>query len=370
MTIIASYNIHGCKVLFADLLITSEEINESTIVLPTLGEIDSRRVDNRFFIAERLQKIQIISDYCTIAYAGNVYLAYCFIEALNKILEERVLSINDIENTYKSIDEKNELAIIYLYRNNSGEIISKGMNCCKSHSKVLGEVLYRGSGELAITDYIEWLDRQDYISCPPIDEVVAQAVSIVIQQIAQLQMAEIKSNSIPESIKDYFGSGYEIVTFYNGKFNKINLTYAFIELTYNIQTKNVDINNPYIILSQYIEDGVLIHERYQDINYPISVNNEFTEYDHNKIITSSLLDINKKVSHVLRENKLNDLNFCCFIFHDNFKYGTEMWQSIVIRSDTPPINIKKHNDERGRYDVIYSERVEIQLIEFIQNNYL
>lgn len=369
MTIIASYDIHGCKVLFADLLITSKQNNENNFTLPTIGEIDSRSINNGIFIAGRLQKIHILSDYCAIAYAGKVSLAHLFIKVLNETLEERELSIDDIENTYKDIDRENELAIIYLYSNGSDEIISKGMNCCNSHSNILGEVLYRGSGEQAITDYIEWLDNQDYISRPSEDEVVAQAVSITIQQIAQLQMAEIKSDNIPESIKDCFGSGYEIVTFYGGKFNKIELTYAFIELTYNDQTKKIDINYPYLILSHYLEGGSLIHDRYQRNNYDYSLDEDLVEYHYNQVVTPSLLNFNKGIPRVIQKSKINDLNFCCFIFHDNFKHGTSMWQSAIIRSDTPPINIIKHH-EGNLYYVVYSEQTEKQLIEFVNKNYL
>ncbi|EJB5615130.1 hypothetical protein ACRZK7_005049 [Klebsiella oxytoca] len=369
MTIIASYNIYGCKVLLADTLITSQQRNESKPTLPTLGKIDSTRVDSDFYIAGNLQKIQILSDYCAVAYAGKVSLAHQFITTLSDILKERTLLISDIENTYKDIDGNTELAIIYLYNTDNEEIISGGLNCVNALSDVLGEVTYRGSGEQAITDYIEWLDGQAYISPPSDDEVVAQAVSITIQQIAQLQMAEIKSENMPESIKDCFGSGYEIVTFYDGKFNRIDLTYAFIELSYNKETKNVEINHPYLILSQYITNDFLIHDRYQQNNYDCDVDSNLVEYQYDQIITQSLLNLNEDIPAIIPPDKINNLNFCCFIFHDNFKHGTTMWQSAIIRSDTPPINIIKYH-EGNLYYVDYSEQAEKQLIGFVSKNYL
>ncbi|HHP2703492.1 TPA: hypothetical protein ACR8U9_004294 [Citrobacter freundii] len=369
MTIIASYDIYGCKVLLADTLITSSQRNDGKPILPTLGKIHSTQVDDDIYIAGNLQKIQILSDYCAVAYAGKVSLAHRFVTALNDILKDRTLLISDIEKTYKDIDVDSELAIIYLYNTGYEEIISGGLNCINALSDVLGEVIYRGSGEQAITDYIEWLDNNTEILRPPSDEVVANGVRIAIQQIAQLQMAEITSSNTPESIKDYFGSGYEIVSFYDGKFNKIDLTYAFIELTYNHQTKNIDINHPYLILSNYIDNDFLVHERYQQDNYDYLADSNSIEYDYNKIFTPSLLNHNKETPNITQQNKINTLNFCCFVFHDNFKYGYDMWQSIVMRSDTPPINIKKCN-EKNFYQVGYSLQVEMQLIDFVEKNYL
>ncbi|HGS4558694.1 TPA: hypothetical protein ACMDRZ_000771 [Vibrio cholerae] len=369
MTIIASYDIYGCKVIFADTLITSQEINENKPILPTLGKIDSTRINDSFHIAGNLQKIQILSDYCVIAYAGSVYLAHQYITALNDILKERRLLISDIENIYNSIDVNNDLAIIYLYNSGDENIISGGLNCVNTLSDVLGDVIYRGSGEQAISDYIKWIDDNAEIFRPSPDEVVANGVRIVIEQIAKLQMAEISSSSTPESIKDCFGSSYEIVSFYDGKFNKIDLTYAFIELTYNHKTKNVDINYPYLILSNYIEDDFLVHERYQKNNHDYLVDICFVEYDYNKIFIPSLLKYDKLASNITQENKLNNFNFCCFIFHDKFKYGCEIWQSIVIRSDEPPITIERYNGG-DLYQVFYSSRVEKQIVNFIKMNYL
>ncbi|PRD13963.1 hypothetical protein [Pantoea coffeiphila] len=369
MTIIASYDICGCKVLLADTLITSQQKNEEKTTLPTLGKIDSTRVDGDVYIVGNLQKIQILSDYCAVAYAGKVSLAHRFITALSDILKERTLLIKDIEDTYKDIDVNNELAIIYLYNSGDEKITSGGLNSVYALSDVLGEVIYRGSGEQAITDYIKWLDNNTERYRPSPDEVVANGVRVAIQQIAQLQMAEISSSNTPESIKDYFGSGYEIVSFYDGKFNKIDLTYAFIELTYNHQTKNIDINYPYLILSHYMDDDFLVHERYQKDNYDYLADRNSVEYNYNKIFTPSLLNYDKIITNTAQENKLNTLNFCCFVFHDNFKHGYEMWQSIVMRSDTPPISIKNCNEENF-YQVDYSLQAEIQLIDFVEKHYL
>lgn len=369
MTIIASYNIYGCKVLLADTLITSQQRNEDKPILPTLGKIDSTRVDGDVYIAGNLQKIQILSDYCVVAFAGKVSLANRFITALSDILKERTLLIIDMENTYKDIDVNSELAIIYLYNAGNEKIISGGFNCVKALSDVLGEVIYRGSGEQAITDYIEWLDNNTDRHRPSPDEVVANGVRIAIQQTAQLQMAEISSSNTPESIKDYFGTGYEIVSFYDGKFNKIDLTYAFIELTYNHQTKKIDINHPYLILSHYMEGDFLIHERYQQDNYDYLADNNSVKYCYNEIFTPSLLNYKEFIPNSVHKNKINTLNFCCFVFHDNFKHGYEMWQSIVMRSDNPPISIIRLNEENF-YRVDYSLQAEIQLIDFVERHYL
>ncbi len=369
MTIIASYNINGCKILLADMLITSKQENQGNPTLPTLGKINSSRVDSDIYIAGNLQKIQILSEYCVIAYAGSVSLAYDFIKILNDIMKERTLLISDIESAYKSVDKNSELAIVYLYNVGDEEIISGGLNCVNAISDVLGEVIYRGSGEQAITDYIEWLDKNTNRYRPSSDEVVAHAVSVAIQQTAQLQLAEISSNNIPESIKDYFGSGYEIVSFYNGKFNKIDLAYVFIELTYDPLTCFVNIEYPYLILSSYVENGFLVHERYQQKKYHHLADSDSVEYHYDKIFTSSLLNFNEAIPKITQENKINDLNFCCFVFHDNFKNGTDIWQSIVVRSDTPPVSIKKC-DEENIYHVYYSNRTEIILTKFVEEHYL
>lgn len=369
MTVIASYDIYGCKVLLADTLITSEQRNEYELVLPTLGERSSIIADGHAYIAGNLQKIQILSDYCAVAYAGNVSLAHQFITALSEILKIRPLLISDIENTYEDIDGDNELAIIYLYNIGGEEIISGGLNCKSALSDVLGEVIYRGSGEEAITDYIKWLDNNTYRHQPSDDELVAHSVCVAIQQIAQLKLAEISSSSTPESIKDRFGSGYEIVSFYGGKFNKIDLTYAFIELTHNPLTSHVVINYPYLILSNYIDDGFLINDRYQQDNYEHLADSDSVEYHYNQIITPSLLNCNKVIPSITQENKINKLNFCCLVIHDNFEHGYDMWQSIIMRSDTPPINIKKCIEE-NIYKVVYSEQAENGLVDFIEKNYL
>lgn len=368
MTVIASYDIYGRKILLADTLITSQQKNENEIVLPTLGERSSIIADGHAYIACNLQKIQILSDYCVVAYAGNVSLAHHFITALNEILKVRVLLISDIENTYKNIDGNNELAIIYLYNICDEEIISGGLNCENSHSDVLGEVIYRGSGEQAITDYIKWLDNNTYEHRPSDDELVSHSVCVTIQQIANLKLAEISSSGTPESIKNRFGSGYEIVSFYDGKFNKIDLTYVFIELTKNPLTSYVVINYPYLILSNYIDDGFLINDRYQQDNYENLVDGDSVEYHYNQIITPSLLNFNKTIPSITQENKLNKLNYCCFVFHDNFEHGYGMWQSIITRSDTPPISIKKCEEE-NLYQVVYSVQTECQLIDFVEKNY-
>ncbi|WP_449631929.1 hypothetical protein [Rahnella aceris] len=370
MTVIASYDIYGCKVLLADTLITTPQKNENGIVLPTLGERSATITEGKKYIACNLQKIQILSDYCVVAYAGNVYLAERFITALSDILKVRTISIIDIEKTYRDIDKNNELAIIYLYHAGDEVIMSGGINCKKTHSDTLGEVIYRGSGEEAITDYIKWLDNNNlYGNRPSNDELVAHSVCVGIQQISQLKLAEISSIDTPESIKEGFGSGYEIVSFYDGKFNKIDLTYVFIELTLNAKTGNVDINYPYLILSNYIDDGYLINDRYQQNNFEHIADGECIEYDYNQVITRSLLNFDNDIPEVFQENKQNKLNFCCFVFHDNFKNKYEMCQSIIMRSDTPPIIINKCEEEKF-YQVVYSKQIEYGLIDFIEKNYL
>lgn len=370
MTVIASYDIYGCKVLLADTLITTPQRNENEIVLPTLGERSAIIAEGQNYIACNLQKIQILSDYCAIAYAGSVNLAYQFITTLSEILKVRTILISDIQKTYEAIDKNNELAIIYLYNNGEEEIVSGGFNCRKTHSDTLGDVIYRGSGEQAITDYIKWVENNNiYGGRPSNDELVAHSVSVCIQQIALLKLAEISSIDTPESIKDSFGSGYEIVSFYEGKFNKIDLTYVFIELTLNAMTSEVEINNPYLILSNYIADGFLVNDRYQKNNFDYLADGEQVEYDYNQIITRSLLNFDKDNPEVSKENKQNKLNHCCFVFHDNFKNGYEMCQTIVMRSDTPPISINKC--EEGKfYQIVYSKQTEYGLIDFIEKNYL
>lgn len=374
MTVIANYNIHGCNVLIADTLISLDELSTGQrITLPTIGNTNSS-IDANTSIYGTFQKIVILTDYCALAFAGNVGLAQELIISLREIITNKKILIHDIESEFNKL-KSNDLAIIILYHEGNEIITSKGLNCLEKNSDSLGNVIYQGSGNQAISDYIDYLKNQYLYVNPPSkgDELVNYAVSIVIDQIARLLLAEVKSELTPESIKDYFGAGYEILTFFNGKFNKIDLTYVFIHLTYNEETCNIVINEPYLLISQYIKDDILFHDRLEGKKIKFK-NENYLAYKYEQI-KSPPIDIEVTFKEFDFTEKINQLNFTCFIITDEFFKNNEYWKSFNIRSNTPPINIKKFNykienkENISFYEIKYSKILEKYLIDYVNKWY-
>lgn len=355
MTVIASYNHFGCGILIGDILINGPVNGEKPpkTSLPTLGNMEDF-FGGAWGIHKSSQKICIISDYCALAWAGSQLHARVFLMRISRLSKKIKITKNIIERIFAKCDP-GEISIVgAIYE--SQRMQTFGFDCNKLECKTLGEVHYAGSGASIIEDYVGIVKEME-LHKPETNEVCARGVSLALTQVAHLLNAEFRKGSGAESIFEFFGGGYEIAAFYDGKFQKLTSNFVF----HNVSILNgiLKVGNPRLIISQTYSKETLHFE-------VVSPQGDFDDdvARHETIEIAPFLDRAAEPHDLSRDSPLN---WACFVFVDNFKFLGNQLISLIVKSDTPPIEF---NVIDGGFDFWYSENAGEQISDFLTRVYL
>jgi hypothetical protein len=355
MTVIASYNHFGCGLVIGDILITARAKTgkrRRQTYLPTLGNVSkfSYRVPR---ILSPQQKVCIITDYCAIAWAGELRCARELVARLARISRRIRITETIIARFLKKYPGKEVKVVGAIYED--GRLQTFGLECEKLSCPTLGDVYAAGSGAPIIHDYVRTV-KELHLSPPPEDEIAARGVSLALTQVAHLLNAEFRKGDAADSIQDFFGGGYEIAAFYGGKFNKITANFVFLDVS--LQNGFLKIGYPPLVISQsYL--GETLRYRALAPRGP----------EDNRIRRNETIEVPpffKRVDNDAAPLADSPANFTCFVFVDNFKFCGTALISTVLKTDTPPFECFVANSE---LDIRYSEAAEEHIEEFLMERY-
>lgn len=355
MTVIASYNHFGCGLVIGDILINGpvEDDNLPQTSLPTLGNV-ANFFSGAWGIHSSAQKVCIISDHCALAWADSQLYARFFVTHLTKLSKRITLTKKIIERVYKKYAEDKIQIAGAIYED--GGIQTFGFGCNQLKCPILGDVYSGGSGASIVQDYLDIVKSMD-LSMPREDEICANAVSLALTQVAHLLNAEFRKGDAADSILELFGGGYEIAAFYDGKFHKITSNFLFLDV--GVEGGVLKVGNPRLLINQTYSESTLCFQS-------ITTRGAFDD----EVVRNEDIGIPAFSGHRSRQPTVSSdtgLNWGCFVFVDNFRFKGEQLISLIIKSETPPVDYAISD---GNLTLLYSSTAGRQIENFLKHHYL
>jgi len=354
MTLIAAYNHSGCGLVIGDILI-SGRVNEASrpqIRLPTQGNV-SGFFKGSFGIRKPVQKVCIVSDDCAIAWAGRLDYARTFVSRLKRISGRIKITKNIIARLFQKCGY-NDLQITGAIHED-GYLQTFGLNCEHLICPILGEIYAGGSGASAVHDYVRIVKEMN-LGQSGEDEAGARGVSLALTQVAHLLNAEFRKGKAADSIREFFGGGYEIAAYYGGKFRKVSANFVFLDVGF--QEGYLKIGYPTLVISQSYCGETL---RYQVLSP--------SGPDNSRIRRNETIEIPPLVREADDHSApfVGELtSFACFVFVDDFRFLGKQLVSTIVISDTPPFRYSVVN---SKLNVLYSDDAERHIKKFLVSHY-
>lgn len=259
MTLISGYKFKEGAFLQSDVLLTSESMtNFPDVKVPTYtGSNYIPHTDRR--VAGLTQKIFIFNEKLAIACAGDLAKIKSAIHCIKAFLLHRAKpTLNEImENLINHIGEDVvEISLIFMSVNGN----SVEMDCVNSKqipASINVDLYVAGSGWARAKElFQQFLPHFDGVSP---GDVVAHGVCTSLFHFAEYILKEFDNKEYSENLQDYFGGGFEVAAFFDGKIQKIShILYAYSE-AYLDDESYLQIEPPnFILKSEYIDNNLLI----------------------------------------------------------------------------------------------------------------
>lgn len=256
MTVIAAFEVHDSPLLFGDLLRTGPTSGGKAAV-PAQGEVHD------FFgegwgITGLGQKVCLLSDSFAIAWAGDWLGARVAIAELRSRAQSGPISANDAREYLASEpDLKRYPASFIGLTHVDGRVQKFHFDADEFYSPTLGLTYVSGSGKGAIRDFARLLrscEIADFGEANSSDRALATALTLG----GMLLNGELRGREAATSLRNFFGGGYEIAYFSEGRMRKSP------DITYFLWTARVDngqirLAYPELLVKQtYSNDHLLI----------------------------------------------------------------------------------------------------------------
>ena len=248
--------------MLGDLLLSTPDSVQKRVDIPAVEDINILMEEHHTWsIAGLTQKINILSDRLTVAFAGDCDQARNALEILGQIADLPDLNMELIIKVLNAIQiqDRNELAIIGILttpdpNNKYGAVIEYfSVNVEPFFSEQFGKVYIAGSGEdgcvRVLKQFENYLDQNESFDDPYFFADLA-ALSIITQFVG----LEFNTGA---NLLQLWGGGFEVASFQNGKIQKIgNILNIFWKL---IKDKDSYILRllPNFIKNDYWEDALL-----------------------------------------------------------------------------------------------------------------
>ena len=244
MTVISAFAIGPCPVVIGDLLLSGLE-QPQQVEIPVIGNVT--RVFPRgsgWSIVGLEQKVNLISDNCSAAWAGSRIGALTVMNDLRDFASQAPLTHAKITQFF--LDQEPNLAesvkiVGWVKDEESFQIFSFGVEM--TEAGLLGEIWAAGSGAEA---FIKGIPPGRFPAADRELVPLEKAVAFFLSTIGPMLQAEFHST---ETLLNFFGGGYEIATFVEDRFSKIgDITFVFWESEFRNEV--VRIGLPVLALKQ------------------------------------------------------------------------------------------------------------------------
>lgn len=258
MTLIATFRLSDCPVLFGDLLVTGPQSQPNPCThLPAIGDVSDFFGESGWGVAGLHQKVVLISDDCAIAWAGSWLGARIAMAGLRSLAKNGPLSVNAVLQYLASESDLKRHPIALVGFVVEGEHLNHfRFQADEYSSPTLGSVFMAGSGSQAIHVFSEYLAKARlHVTGDENRLSVAFGKSLVLGGL--LLQAEHREASSATSVLSMFGGGYEIASHFDGKFRKLaDVTYVMWEAEQDTPSLSL----PQLVVRQkYIDEHLLIH---------------------------------------------------------------------------------------------------------------
>ncbi len=230
MTLISGYGFKGGAFLQADVLLTGDAVhNFPRIDIPTIREVDSIPFKNTK-VAGLTQKIFIIEDKLAVACAGNLSVIKSAVQLIKSyLLQRNSVPLDEIFNELNVFlsNELNEISLIFINVHNEALELGHVNSLEKRNDEEL--LLYiAGTGSSQAQE--EFSKMANGFFDVGIEDVAVHGICTSLYHFANYMLKEFDNQEFCENLQDYFGGGFEIAAFYNGKIQKVsNILYVYSE---------------------------------------------------------------------------------------------------------------------------------------------
>ncbi|RAJ80085.1 hypothetical protein CLV59_105192 [Chitinophaga dinghuensis] len=273
MTLIASTRHNNYPFLIGDILFTSENGN-AYLSLPTaLGDIQPIIKELKFKPAGYWQKVYIIKPNLAIGMSGLA------IEMSNLLKELRLkcnyyddLTLEDVERILNDYDDtlfaESTLIACYIEKNKHGNRVMllpypNNDRCIQRTSNLFKTIISCGSGAIEFCN--QAAVKANFTTMYP--DSPLSAITANITFLARLLAAEM---STLQTIRNFWGAGFEMIYFDGKGFNKFeNLAYVIFTAFYDKDIKRI---KPALVLHYHYHNDILYYSSIKIGGYTMTEN--------------------------------------------------------------------------------------------------
>lgn len=319
MTMISGYKLKEGGFLQADILLTSSNKRVRPSQIPSFKPDAGSPALRAHAVAGLCQKILVVNDHFAVAFAGDVRSIQAVVRLIERLVDEHpVLTGKRFSDAVLADDtiDSEKIRIIALSVEEDEIHISNVYADC-GHRNENFELWVGGSGSGHVKAHY-----QDY---PPHafdvleENIVVHGTCMALDQFAKYLKNEFENKYKSESIARLFGGGYEVVAFYDGRFQKIsNIVYAFADAELDAEGK-LQVDFPKcLIKSEYKGEDLKIR------SVEFKFDEDFDEYVPVNDRTFTIAPISRYEETTVEDN-VDEMrfrgHFLCFLINHKTEKG-------------------------------------------------
>jgi hypothetical protein len=221
MTLAAAHFIQGWPILIGDVLISNRKEYAQQVTLPTIHHhVLEENVTKLYSPSGLSQKLTIVNNDLAVGWAGTKLHAKSFIRELLAEYADKKCSISEILEYLNNMDQerRDNISVVGVIKSEKVfHVFGIGVDCCCERLNDVVDVVYvAGTGQ---RDYLEIL--RSFINKPTEEGLnpFQYAAGNTIMASSFMMGKELTNL---ESLINGYGGGYEIISYVNGKFQKID----------------------------------------------------------------------------------------------------------------------------------------------------
>jgi hypothetical protein len=352
VTLIANSTNYSFPLMIGDLLMSSEEKNSEVQIPVFLKDVENRLPTNQKFFPFRLrQKIYVLTDNMCIGLAGLEFEMRLFLEDIKLYFKFHESSKKEIEKFYNEYDFSNfsgsSLLIMYAEKTKDGHLIHQ---ITRGHwnykeSKMLEHLYTCGSGSKTFMEFSDYYGEfYESQNTPSLNRAISLNFAILCN-ILSVERITL------ETIKSYWGAGFETIYFDGNKFKKItDITFLICTGKVNLDDESYEIA-PFIALNFRYHNEILV----------------ITSTDFKKVEGYAVLPLTMKKEDVDINQIPNITNFnshtFCTTFVLEFSNGTVYSPSVFTENNINHPGFKIDFTSNGSSEIWINSEVEQKLVK-------
>jgi len=257
MTLIATLNDGKCPGILGDLLVSGNERSDTVPNIPLVGDVTNVfPIGSEYSIVGLRQKVIVIAGNCVIAWSGVYVFARSIVRELRELASQSSLTLQTIQQYFSNLDSTvgNEVSFVGLLQDDNA-FHQFFYNAETAESSMFGRMNAAGSGGAPFLSLAGGLEpRAAKISGRDINSL-ERTVSSMLMATGIMLQAELSSQ---RNLLHYFGGGYELATFVDGRFAKVG-DIMFIFWHAEVGEDGVGLGPRAAFKQDYSNDILLIH---------------------------------------------------------------------------------------------------------------